>query len=146
MYPKDILVTLLKDVIASYKITVNKLSKRREEQILKIKELCDTATYDTMIIHSVRHIAQSMDNESQGWLRWLYAPPSRLAEALIKAIRGYERAIKLKEAQQKHVMSVHHLITKPSHTLQRTRVLPSFKQINAEVLAIQDKSTDSRVN
>ena len=145
MYPKAILVVLIKDVIVSYKLTVDKVSHRRELDIRKILEICDAATYDTMVIHSVRGIMNKIKFSSEGWFRWVYASPSRLSQALERALNEYERTVRKQEQYTKHIkkheFNVRHDLTKiePGSIFQPE--LPSVSEIHRQSYALENQAT-----
>ena len=137
MYPKAVLVTLIKDVIVSYKITVDKVSHRREQDIAKISDICDVATYDTMVIHSIRGIIRKINYNTEGWFRWTYAPPSRLAQALDNAVSAYERSVRKQEKYAQrvkmHSLNIQHRLDSAVYQPE----LPSVREIHHQVRGLE---------
>ena len=149
MYPKAILVTLVKDVIMSYKITVDSVTQRREADIAKILDICEVAVYDTMVIHSIREIIKTINHRSEGWVRWLYAPPSRLAGALNSAIIAYERSVRKQEKHtqriKQHSLNIQHNIPSREVSVRLQPNLPTVKEIQRQVRELENKGSNMKM-
>lgn len=90
IYSKDLLSTIVLDVLENYQLLVENLHPTREKQITLLKKLCENAKFDVVLKGSVCKVISDIEKQTQGWFS---KRSSLLSEMLQDAVFSYTQMV-----------------------------------------------------